>query len=138
MRDDRERRDGDARDRLEVARNVVRHFLVQARVDHVIDAEHDQRVAIRRRFRDGAGADVAAGAALVLDDDTLAPHLGEPLPEHAGDDVGRSARGERHDDLDRLVRIALRDGGRRRHDCGQQAEHQNDSALHVTRSCRRS
>jgi hypothetical protein len=42
-----------------------------------------QRVAVRRRFRDGVGADVAAGAGAVLDDDGLAEmvrHLGRHDP----------------------------------------------------------
>ena len=105
--------EGDQRDRREVPDRVVRHLRVQAGVHRVRGQRtHHHRVAVRRRLRHGVGADVAAGPRLVLDDDALAPRLGELLRDRPADGVQRSARRERHDELHRPGRERLR-GGRR-------------------------
>jgi len=56
-----------------------------------------QRVAVGIRHLDGAGADRAAGARLIFDDDQL-PELRRQLLEHdPWNDVGRATRAQRHD-----------------------------------------
>ncbi len=98
-------RDRDQRDRREVLRRVVGHRLVEARIDRMRGQRaHQDRVAVGRRLRDHVGADVAAGAGLVLHNHRLAPHLGELLRDEAAGDVERSAGRERHDQLHGLRR----------------------------------
>ena len=105
---------GDQDDRREILDVVVRHLRVQARVDRVrAHGAHFQRVAVGRGLGDQLRADVAAGAGPVVDDDRLAPCVGELLRDGAGEDVGGAARRERHDEADRLRRIGLRPGARR-------------------------
>jgi len=48
-------------------------------------------VAVRRRLGDRIGADIAAGARAVLDDNLLPEALAELLPHDARDDVGAGA-----------------------------------------------
>ena len=96
---------GDERDRHEVLDRVVRHLRIERRIDRLrADRSHQQRVAVGRRLGDEVGAEVAAGAGLVLDDEGLAERLAELRREGAREDVGRPAGRERHDDADRLVR----------------------------------
>ena len=59
-----------------------------------------ERVAVGRRLGRRLGADHAAGAAAVLDDELLAEGLAELVGPGPGDDVGGAAGRERHDDLD--------------------------------------
>ena len=68
------------------------------------------RVAVRRALRHRAGADGAAGAAAVVDDDLLAEDLAHLVGDGAADDRGRAAGRERDDQRDRPVRIGLRGG----------------------------
>src|SRR5262249_615502 len=44
------------------------------------------------------GADVVAGARLILDEHLLAPHRGKLVCEHARDNIRRTSRGDRHND----------------------------------------
>jgi hypothetical protein len=73
---------------------------------------HGQRVAIGRGTRRSLGADVAAGAGLVVDIETLSERLGEPFGDVTRGDVGPLSGLIRDDDPDRLLRISLRDGER--------------------------
>ena len=70
---------------------------------------HQERVAIGIGGRDELAADAAAGAAAVFDHDGLAEHRAEPVGDDARHAVGRPARRERHDHLDRFpAGISLR------------------------------
>jgi outer membrane lipoprotein SlyB len=64
------------------------------------------------------GADDAAAARAIADDDGLPPAVGKPLRQHAGDVVGGAAGDERHDQLDLPAGVDLglrrRDGEQRR------------------------
>ena len=100
------RRDRDERDRREVLHRVVRHLRVKARVHRVRrQRAHQDRVAVGRRLRDEVGADVAARAGPVVDDNALAPVLARLLRDGAADDVERSAGRKGDDELHRPVRI---------------------------------
>ena len=79
---------GDQHDRHKIFEQVVGRLLVERLVDGVGAGAHHDGVAVRRRLRDARGADHAAGAADILDDDLLAQHLGNL----AGDDAGRARR----------------------------------------------
>ena len=61
-------------------------------------AVHEDRVAVGLRLGDDVGADVAAGARVILDHHRLAPLARQLLADEARGDVRRAARGERHDD----------------------------------------
>jgi hypothetical protein len=67
-----------------------------------------QGVAIRGRFGDRFGSDVAAGAGAVLNDELLAEAIGQPLTHQARLDVGSPAGGKADDDAHRPRRIGLR------------------------------
>jgi hypothetical protein len=65
-------------------------------------------VAVGIGAGDHLGADAAAGAAAaVLDHDALTEHGAKPIRDDARHAVGRSARRERHDHLDRTIGIGL-------------------------------
>src|SRR5262245_35385656 len=67
----------------------------------------DDRVAIRRRTRNAAGADGAARSGRVFDDHGLPERTPHPLGEDARQRVGRPTCREGHDDRDRPPRIGL-------------------------------
>ena len=110
-----------ARERGEILDRIEPQFRVQALVDGVgADRAHEDRVAIGRGARHELGADIAAGAGAVVDDDRLAKVLADELPQHARQDVGGAAGRERDDDRDGLGGEGL--GLRRQRRQGQQAE----------------
>jgi hypothetical protein len=61
----------DARDRRDVADEIVVELVVQRCVDRVEATDHEQRVAVSRRAHDRFGGDVAASARPILDDKLL-------------------------------------------------------------------
>ena len=94
-------------DRLEILLQIVGQ-----RIDDVADvgvplAEVDG-VAVRRRAREPADPDRAAGAADVLDDHRLAQQRPHALGQNARRHIGRAARRERHDHGDLARRVGLR------------------------------
>ena len=109
-----DRRAAQQTDRIEILQRVVRQRVVQRRIGCEIAHRHEQRVAVRRGLRGGGGADHGGGAGPRLDDDLLAPVIEHLLCDDPSQDVGRSARRERHDDLDRPVRIFVGRLGRGR------------------------
>ncbi len=68
----------------------------------------DQRVAVRRRGLDIFGADQARGTGAVFYYHRLLPHDGQPLRQHAGQEVGAAGGRTRHDQLDGPVREGAR------------------------------
>jgi hypothetical protein len=66
------------------------------------DRTHDDRHAVGRGLGDDVGADVAACARSVLDDDD-AERVPDPLGERSSDDVERAARRVGDDQADRLA-----------------------------------
>jgi hypothetical protein len=68
-----------------------------------------ERIAVGRALRRRLGADRAARAAAVLDDDRLSEAFGESLLDDAGDDVRSAAGRVGHDETDRLRRVVLRE-----------------------------
>jgi hypothetical protein len=109
---------GHARDRREVGHRVETQLAVQRLVDRVrAVGAVEQGVAVGRGLRHRLRADVAAGAAAVVDEHRLAEDLRQPRRDAAGDGVGPAAGGEGHDEPDRLVGVL--GGG---HAAGQQAQ----------------
>jgi len=72
-----------------------------------VELTTNQRVAVGRRARRQRGADIAGGAGVVLDVESLAEVLAELLGDQAGEQVARAARPERHDDAHRPAGIGL-------------------------------
>jgi hypothetical protein len=103
-------------DRREILVEVVGELRVSRLRDRVMDRSHEKRVAVGRRLRGFRRAERAARAAAVLDHDLLAPFFRQLRADHARQQIGRSARRERHDPADRLGGILLRMGSKR-HQC---------------------
>ena len=122
----------DLGDGLEVLQRVVGDLGEQRRVLDVGGDGHEQRLAVGRGAGDLLAADHAAGAGAVLDNDGLAPELGELAGEQPAGEVGGAARGKGHDHPDGLCgkRAGLGErgwrngsaGGRRRG--GERAAHE--------------
>ncbi len=87
-------------DGYEIGHRIEGQVLVDGPEHHVPVGGEEEGQAIGRRPRDAAGAGQAAA---VLHDDGLAPDRLQFLRQRAHEDVRHAARGERHDDLDRLV-----------------------------------
>jgi hypothetical protein len=94
----------------------------------VVRSVEEQRVAVGRRFRHRLGADVAAGAAAVLDDDRFAPGLLQLLGEQPPQAVGRAARREGHHQAQRFRGKVLRAG--RHGDGGEQRTRYDEDRFH--------
>ena len=102
------RRGTDHADRSEVLDRVVWQLLLQDRIDRESRrARKKQRVAIGRGSRADFGADDAAGAGAVVDDDLLAELLAQFCCKHAAEDVVAAARWKRDDHPHRLRWICL-------------------------------
>jgi hypothetical protein len=67
-----------------------------------------QRVAVGCGFRGSRGANIAAAARPVLDDDVLTPGLAELLRQDAAQRIDRTAGGERNQNAHGSVGIGLR------------------------------
>ena len=95
------------RDGREVFLRVVRELLVHASVDHEGSRIVEQRVAVRRGFRNDIGPHDAIRACAVIDHDRL-PHLRFDLPrERARVGVDRAAGDERHHEADGPTGVRL-------------------------------
>ena len=98
----------DARDRRDVAKKIEIELVIERRVDRVHRADHEERIAVRRRLHDRLGADIAASARPVLNDEGLAEPLRQPLPYQAREDVVRATSRKGGDQAHRPGRIGLR------------------------------
>lgn len=75
-----DRREGDVRNRREVADQMAGELSIDRRVRRERSAgQHDLCIPVGRRTRDLLAADHAAGAALVVDDERLAERDSESL-----------------------------------------------------------
>src|SRR6185503_16505987 len=92
---------GDGAQGGEIPDSVVRRRY-EVRNDHVRDQYREQRIAVWGRFGHDLGADDGVAPGPGLDDDGLAPALGQPGPDQASQYVGGSSRSVRADDAYRL------------------------------------
>ena len=102
MRDENVRAIDHHAHRREVAFGVERQVLVRVRQDRVADRDREQRVSVRRGFRDDVTAHRAARSRAVLDDAGLAERVLEALRHHARARIDAAADGGRRDDADRF------------------------------------
>ena len=93
---------------------VVGELAVERGAGRHADMVEQQRVAVGLGLGDAAGAERAAGAADILDDDLLAEVLAHRFGDEAGHRIGRAAGRERHDHGDGAVGIGLGVGHGRR------------------------
>jgi hypothetical protein len=103
--DQRHRHFVDHAEVFEVVQRLVGQRAVQRRCAGDADVVQQQRVAIRRGLGDLVGAQRAADAADVLDDDGAAQRLAQRFGEVPGDLVGRAPGGEGHDERDGFVGV---------------------------------
>jgi hypothetical protein len=96
-----EGRGAEARDRLEVGDRVVGQLVVERRIDRMGHRRREEdRKPVGPGLGRGLGGRQSVAATLVVDHDRLAPHLAQPVGDHAPGDVGRRPRRKRHDDRD--------------------------------------
>jgi hypothetical protein len=108
-------------DRREILDRIVGQLAEQMRVGgHRGVRRNQEREAVRRRARDRLRANGIIPAGAVIDDDRLAPRLGQPLGDDTGHGVGDPAGRNRHDELNGTARIGLRIHGSAH--CREQAD----------------
>src|SRR5262249_12533305 len=93
-----------------VADEIERQLGVERGADEIVRPDEADGVAVRRSREVGLGADVAAGANPVLDDELVAEFFRQILSEQPRRDVIWPAGREANDESDRLVRIIERRG----------------------------
>jgi hypothetical protein len=96
---------GEFADRDEVLHRIERQVVVEADIDGKGAGGEQDGVAVRLRVGDIAHADIAAGAAAVLDDEGLARRLAQRRGDDAANEVRRAAGRVGDDDLHRPVGI---------------------------------
>src|SRR5215467_3081023 len=89
--------------RDEILVDVEGNLAIERRVHHDARRGEQDGVAIARRTRGLAHAEIAASAGDVLDIELFAKFLRQFLRHQPCDDVGDAGGRERHDDLDRLA-----------------------------------
>src|SRR5215831_17163584 len=93
--------------RDEILVDVEGNLAIERRVHHDARRGEKDGVAIARRTRGLAHAEIAASAGDVLDVELFAKFLRQFLRHQPCDDVGDASGRERHDDLDRLAGVLL-------------------------------
>jgi hypothetical protein len=86
--------------RREISVRIEWNGGIEARIDDEIAAMDEDGIAVWRRLRRHSHSRIAAGVSDVLDIELLAQAVREFLRDDARNDVGRSGRRKRHDDLD--------------------------------------
>ena len=113
---DREHESPRQRDRREVIRGIVRQLLEQAGVERVgAEIAQEDGVAVGRRTLHVLGTDDRRAAGAVVDHDRLPERFAHLGTYGARKEIGTAPRGKRHDQANRLRRIAL-PGGRQCND----------------------
>ena len=109
-------------DGLQVFQQVIGQFAIDRDVGSNGAWRDQQGVAIGFGFGHHFHADVAASAQAVLDHHRLTQNLAHFLAQGACQQIGASASGDGHDDLDGFVgeRLAKSEGGEAQNRCQQQ------------------
>src|SRR5262249_5508870 len=107
-------RDCEIGDWRKILGGIVGNVLVERRIGKESTGGKEQRGPIGIGARNRDGAEIAARARAVLDDDGLLERLPERRLQDAGDHIGRSRGTERNDDPDRLAGAELGRNRRRR------------------------
>src|SRR5215510_5801426 len=91
----------DSGDWCDVAQEIEIKSFVDRCIDRVRRIDHEQRMAVWRRFRDRLSGDVVGSARAVLNDEWLAKSLRQPLPDQSHGYVTPATCGKANDDADR-------------------------------------
>src|SRR3712207_4456071 len=86
---------------------LFRSLRIEPRIERERSGRHQQRVTVRRRFRDVFGAERRSRAWTVLDDELLAVCLRKALREQSAEDVGASAGREWRNDAHCFLGVLL-------------------------------
>ena len=98
---------GDQANRREILARVVSGIRIKRRIDGKrTGAAEPERVAVRGGLGDLAGADRAAGTAMVFDHQRLAKHLGHGFSNCARQHIVAASRRIRNDQCDWMIWIA--------------------------------
>src|SRR5262245_25925357 len=112
----------DARNRRNIANEVVVEFFEQCCIDCCGSTDHEERIAVWRRTHDRLYTDIATTARTVLDDELLTEALRQPLTNEARSNVVNTTGRKSH----RPRRIGLRScntrHGRQRGSAGGQIQ----------------
>jgi hypothetical protein len=95
MDDDAGRNVDDQSKGREVLHRIVGELAHERRIDHEAAGDYPRRVAVGRALRDDFGADHAAGAGAVIEDEVMAEHLGHLRREQTEKDIAVAARARR-------------------------------------------
>jgi hypothetical protein len=98
---------GDCRYRRDVADELETEIVIERRVDRIRRADDDERIAVRARPCRRLGADRAAGARPVVNDEGLAEPLRQPLTDQTRENVEGAAGREANDDMDRPISLGV-------------------------------
>ncbi len=116
MRDQRDRQVGDHADRFEILFRIEAGLRIERRIDRDrAGVPEQQRVAVRRRGLDRAGAERAAGAAAIVDHELLLERRAELVGDDTRHRIDAAAGREWHDDGNGPGRIIRRNGRSRQH-----------------------
>src|SRR5262249_8710047 len=97
----------DARNRRNIANEVVVEFFEQCCIDCCGSTDHEERIAVCRRTHDRLYTDIAATAWTVLDDELLTEALRQPLTNEARSNVVNTTGRKWDNDAHRPRRIGL-------------------------------
>src|SRR5262249_9063968 len=98
----------DARNRRNIANEVVVEFCEQCRMDCGGSTDHEERIAVCRRTHDRLYTDIATTARTVLDDALLTEALRQPMTNEARSNVVNTTGRKWDNDTHRPRRIGLR------------------------------
>jgi hypothetical protein len=105
-----------------IAHRIERQLAVETGHGGKAAVGEQQRVAVRARARGRLHADDAAGAAAIVDDDSLAEIRRQCLAEHARHRIHRPARRKRHDETDGAVGVGGAGWPRQQRGAGEAGE----------------
>ena len=91
--------------RIETLVRIIGYVFEKGRIGGVAGCHHEDRISIRRCFRRLARADIAAGAANILNIELLTELIGQSLRDQACREVIGAARSEGNDHSHRSGRV---------------------------------
>jgi hypothetical protein len=137
MNDERGRGGAEESDRLEIPEHVEGEIGVEAGVDQERGARDEQRVPVRRLFRDMRRGEVAVRAGPVLDDKAIRKRPAQAIRDQPRQNVGLAAGGSRDDDRHQACRVVLSDcpGAREQDQAGCECDAVEDARHGLPRRC---
>jgi hypothetical protein len=129
MHDDEQRAHADHGDTGEIVDRIEWQLGLERGAAAKGGGRQQDRIAVGRRLGDVIRPDHLSGADAIVHHHRLSHALAHLLADNAGQDVGRTARGDRDDDPDWPIRILLTVGGRER-SCNEHGDTGLERRLH--------